>query len=49
MILFGKLIMSQDTAGEEKYRALSKYYCRGAGAVILAFDLSNKQTFDQLE
>ncbi|KAI8764449.1 ras-related protein Rab-20 [Biomphalaria glabrata] len=37
-----------DTAGDERYSGLSHFYCRGAGAAILAFDLNSSQTFESL-
>lgn len=37
-----------DTAGEEKFRGLSNFYCRGAGAAILAFDLTDEDSFHSL-
>ena len=38
-----------DTAGQERYRALVPMYSRGAAVVILVFDVSLKESFDQLE
>ena len=35
-----------DTAGEEKFRAISVNYLKGTNGVILVFDLTNKETFD---
>ncbi|ESO83144.1 hypothetical protein LOTGIDRAFT_197498 [Lottia gigantea] len=37
-----------DTAGDERYTGLSHFYCRNAGAAILAYDMSNPQTFESL-
>ncbi|XP_064597019.1 ras-related protein Rab-20-like [Liolophura sinensis] len=37
-----------DTAGEEKYSGLSSFYCRGAGAAILAYDIREGKTFESL-
>ncbi|XP_005103568.1 ras-related protein Rab-20 [Aplysia californica] len=37
-----------DTAGDERYSGLSHFYCRSAGAAILAFDLNNPKTFESL-
>lgn len=37
-----------DTAGEEKFRGLSNFYCRGAGAAILAFDMTDEDSFHAL-
>ena len=38
-----------DTAGQEKFRAISVNYLKGTDGVILVFDLTNKGTFDLLE
>ena len=35
-----------DTAGEEKYRSLSKSYYKTAEAVIFVFALNSKESFD---
>lgn len=40
--------VSQDTAGEEKYASLSAFYCRGASVAVLAFDLTNANTYNKL-
>lgn len=37
-----------DTAGDEKYAGLSQFYCRSAGAAILAFDINEPKTFESL-
>ena len=37
-----------DTAGEEKYRSLSKSYYKTAEAVIFVFALNNKESFDEI-
>jgi len=37
-----------DTAGDERYSGLSHFYCRSAGAAILAFDLTQPKTFESL-
>ncbi|XP_077990036.1 ras-related protein Rab-20-like isoform X2 [Glandiceps talaboti] len=37
-----------DTAGEEKFAGLSSFYCRNASAAILAYDISEKESFDSL-
>lgn len=41
-------IICQDTAGEERYRGLSHFYCRNAGAAILAFDITDEDSFHAL-
>jgi small GTP-binding protein len=38
-----------DTAGSERFRSLTKNYYRNADIVFLVFDITNKQTFDNLE
>jgi small GTP-binding protein len=37
-----------DTAGQERFRAVSKAYFRNAVGGILVFDLTNRQSFDDL-
>lgn len=38
-----------DTAGQEKYRSLGPVYYRNTSAAILVFDLTDRQSFDDLE
>lgn len=38
-----------DTAGQEKYRALSPIYCRDAAVGLIVFDLTNKESFTKLD
>ena len=38
-----------DTAGQEKYHSLTKMYCRGAKAAILVYDITNRDTFNNLK
>ena len=38
-----------DTAGQERFTRISSYYCRGAQAAILAFDLTDRDSFISLE
>ncbi|CAG8433205.1 517_t:CDS:2 [Ambispora gerdemannii] len=38
-----------DTAGQERFRTLTSSYYRGAQGVILVYDVSNRETFDELE
>jgi len=38
-----------DTAGQERYRALNKFYYQGAKMVILVYDITRKDTFDNLK
>ncbi len=37
-----------DTAGQEKFSRISSYYSRGAQAAILAYDITDKRTFENL-
>jgi small GTP-binding protein len=36
-----------DTAGQEKFRTITKAYYRGAHGILLVFDISNAETFAQ--
>ena len=38
-----------DTAGQERYRSLVPMYLRGANIAILAYDISNRDSFDDLD
>ncbi|KAF9972465.1 Ras- protein Rab-18 [Actinomortierella ambigua] len=38
-----------DTAGQERFRTLTSSYYRGAQGVILVYDVSNRDSFDQLQ
>ena len=42
-------LLIKDTAGEEKYAGLSSFYCRGASAAILAYDLTRYNTLNVLK
>ncbi len=35
-------------AGQDKFSKVSSYYCRGAGAAILAYDITDYNSFQQL-
>eukprot|EP00163_Fabomonas_tropica_P001782 TRINITY_DN1131_c0_g1_i1.p1 TRINITY_DN1131_c0_g1~~TRINITY_DN1131_c0_g1_i1.p1 ORF type:complete len:210 (+),score=5.49 TRINITY_DN1131_c0_g1_i1:229-858(+) len=37
-----------DTAGQERFDCLSSFYCRGAGAALLCFDLTSQETFERV-
>lgn len=37
-----------DTAGQEKFSRISSYYSRGAQAAILAYDITDRRTFENL-
>ena len=38
-----------DTAGQEKYRGLTKIFYKDAKIVILVFDVTNRKSFDEIK
>ena len=38
-----------DTAGQERFRNITKTYYRGAHAVLLVYDVSNQESFDNIK
>lgn len=38
----------QDTAGSERYEAMSRIYYRGAKAAIVCYDITDKSSFDRV-
>lgn len=46
-----KVIKAQiwDTAGQERFRAITSSYYKGAMGALLVFDISKKQTFENLD
>ena len=38
-----------DTAGQEKYRALTKIFYKDAGVAILVYDITRKESFDEMK
>ena len=40
---------SRDTAGQEKFAPIGSLYYRGAHAVVLTYDITNRKTFDNVE
>lgn len=38
-----------DTAGQDRYRAITNTYYRHAIGVMLVYDISNRESFDNLE
>ena len=38
-----------DTAGQERFKSIAQKYFRSAICVLLVFDISNKQSFDDIE
>ena len=49
--LNNKIIKLQiwDTAGQEKYRSITLTYCKGANGFFIIYDITKKQTFDNIE
>ncbi|KAJ3671020.1 hypothetical protein LUZ60_008446 [Juncus effusus] len=47
----GKVIKAQiwDTAGQERYRAITSAYYRGAVGALLVYDVTRRQTFENVE
>ncbi|KAF7154711.1 hypothetical protein RHSIM_Rhsim01G0233100 [Rhododendron simsii] len=47
----GKTVKAQiwDTAGQERYRAITSAYYRGAVGAFLVYDITKKQTFDNVQ
>ena len=38
-----------DTAGQEKYRSLTKFFFQGAKMAVLVYDITRKESFDNLK
>merc|ERR1719219_2527568 len=38
-----------DTAGQEKFAPVGSLYYRGANAVVVTYDITNRKTFDSVE
>ena len=38
-----------DTAGQERFRSITKNHIRGSDGIILVYDITNKKTFNKLE
>ena len=47
----GKKIKLQiwDTAGQDRYRSITKNYYKGANGIILIYDITNSETYDNVE
>ena len=41
-------LILEDTAGQERYQALTKTYFKGANGVLLLYNITNKKSFDNL-
>ena len=40
--------LCRDTAGQEKYRSVTTSYYRGAKGVIIAYDITNRKSFENI-
>ena len=51
VFLNNKTIMMQiwDTAGHEKFRTITTSYYRGAHAIVIVFDITDRKSFQQVE
>ena len=51
MIVNDKIVKVQvwDTAGQERYRSITNAYYRGAEAIMIIFDLTNKESFKSIK
>ena len=38
-----------DTAGQEKYRSLTKIFDKDAGAAILVYDITRKESYEEIQ
>ena len=47
----GKMVKLEiwDTAGQERYRSLARMFYKDANAAILVYDITNKNSFDELQ
>ena len=50
-VLDGKMVKTQiwDTAGQERFRTITQTFYRGAHGVIIVFDLTNENSFDNVK
>ena len=42
-------LLDADTAGQERFRAITKTFYKNAKVVIIVFDLTNKESFDNID
>ena len=51
MIVMDKIVKVQvwDTAGQERYRSITNAYYRGAEGILIVFDVTNKESFKNIE
>ena len=43
------MINLTDTAGQERYKSITKSYYKGSNAVILLYDITDRKSFDHIE
>ena len=43
------IIKLWDTAGQEKFKALTKFFYKDAAIVILVYDITRRESFDNLK
>lgn len=51
MQINGKSVKLQiwDTAGQERFRTITQSYYKGANGILLAFDVTNMATFNNMQ
>jgi GTPase SAR1 family protein len=42
-------LMIWDTAGQERFKAITKAYYRGAHAIMVVYDVNNRESFDHID
>lgn len=42
------LFSSRDTAGQERFNSITSAYYRGAKGIVLVYDITKQETFDDL-
>ncbi len=42
-------MMIWDTAGQERFRAITKAYYRNSQAIIVVYDVNNRESFDHVD
>jgi GTPase SAR1 family protein len=38
-----------DTAGQEKFKSITKDYYRDADAIVIVYDVNNRESFDHID
>ena len=51
MIVLDKIVKVQvwDTAGQERYRSITNAYYRGAEGILIVFDVTKKESFENIQ